>query len=78
MQNPHPPQPLKFLDFESNKNILAEIKKTRQEEYLINYLEGLGAKKILIEPNYFDRDYLSEFSSFYCITLKLISCFGAL
>ena len=61
MQNPHPPQPLKFLDFDSEENILTET--SPQGKYLINYLKDLSAKKILVEPNYFDRDYLAEFSS---------------
>ena len=65
MHNPHSPQPLKFSDFESDKDFLAEIEKTPQDRYLINYLKDLNAKKILLEPNYFDRDYLSEFSAFY-------------
>ncbi|HET7506347.1 MAG TPA: hypothetical protein VFK02_35250 [Kofleriaceae bacterium] len=29
------------------------------------YLHDLGARAIVIEPNYFDRDYLSEFEAFY-------------
>ena len=62
MFDSHPPQPLKFSDFESQKRILD---KNQQGQYLINYLGGLGAKSILIEPNYFDRDYLAEFSAFY-------------
>ena len=66
----HSPQPLEFLDFESEKTILTEISQSQQGKYLINYLKGLDAKKILIEPNYFDRDYLSEFSSFYSTSVS--------
>ncbi len=59
-------QSLKFLDFKSEKNPLIENKyQPQQVKYLIGYLRGLDVKTILIEPNYFDRDYLSEFSSFY-------------
>lgn len=61
----HQPHPLKFLEFELQCSVLSDIKNTPQGKYLINYLRGLGAKQILIEPNYFDRDYLSEFSVFY-------------
>ena len=62
MPIPHPPKPLIFSEFELAKSIL---NKDQQGEYLVNYLDGLKAQKVLIEPNYFDRDYLSEFSAFY-------------
>ncbi len=62
----HLPQPLEFLNFESKKNPLIENKcQLQQVKYLVGYLKGLNVKTILIEPNYFDRDYLSEFSAFY-------------
>ena len=51
--------------FEEGKERLTKNKKSKQTQYLLNYLQGLNVKRILIEPNYFDRDYLSEFSSFY-------------
>ena len=65
----HTPQALQFLDFDSEQNILTETQNTDQGRYLKRYLEGLDVKKILIEPNYFDRDYLSEFSAFYSISV---------
>jgi hypothetical protein len=34
-------------------------------EYLRCYLADLEARSIIEEPNYFDRDYLSEFTTFY-------------
>ena len=37
----------------------------RQSRYLLSYLGKLGAKTFILEPNYFDLDYLDEFSSFY-------------
>ena len=61
----HRPQPLQFLEFKTQCSVLSDIESTLQGKYLTNYLRGLGAKKILLEPNYFDRDYLSEFSAFY-------------
>lgn len=61
----HNPQALKFLDFDSKENPLTEFQNSQQGKYLVNYLKDLEAKKILLEPNYFDRDYLSEFSAFY-------------
>src|ERR1700759_479007 len=36
-----------------------------QAQYLRCYLHDLGASSVVIEPNYFDRDYLSEFATFY-------------
>jgi hypothetical protein len=38
---------------------------SRQVKYLRCYLHDLGARSVVIEPNYFDRDYLSEFEAFY-------------
>ena len=63
------PQALKFEDF-PNPPIFDELGKSDQVEYLKNYLKDLGAKKLLIEPNYFDRDYLSEFSTFYSTSTR--------
>ena len=65
MQHPHSPQELQFLNFNQTEFPLQEIKKSQQGDYLLNYLIDLGSKKILLESNYFDRDYLSEFSVFY-------------
>ena len=61
----HSPKPLEFLSFEDGKERLTKNKNSKQTQYLLNYLQDLKVKRILIEPNYFDRDYLSEFSSFY-------------
>ena len=63
----HSPKSLEILSFERGKERLTKTKtkNSKQTQYLLNYLQGLNVKKILIEPNYFDRDYLSEFSSFY-------------
>lgn len=36
-----------------------------QTRYLRCYLHDLSARSLVIEPNYFDRDYLSEFAAFY-------------
>ncbi|HEX4422498.1 MAG TPA: hypothetical protein VH165_31505 [Kofleriaceae bacterium] len=40
----------------------------KQAIYLRRYLEDLGAKTVVVEPYYFDRDYLSEFAAFYCVS----------
>ena len=63
------PEALKFEDF-PNPPIFDELGKSNQVKYLKNYLKDLGAKKLLIEPNYFDRDYLSEFSTFYSTSTR--------
>jgi hypothetical protein len=65
--------PLRFESFESNQNPLIETRdnlKSSQSKYLIKYLSHLGAKQLLIEDNYFDRDYLSEVSAVYCLSAK--------
>ncbi|QKG67053.1 hypothetical protein HP062_16525 [Pseudomonas sp. B14-6] len=36
-----------------------------QVSYLFNYLKALGAKSILLEPKYIDRDFLEDYSRFY-------------
>lgn len=49
---------------------LAEFESSRQGQYLRRYLAGLGAESVVEEPNYFDRDYLSEFSGFYGVAAR--------
>ncbi len=66
----HSPKSLEFLSFEEGKERLTKNKNSKQTQYLLNYLQGLNVKRILIEPNYFDRDYLSEFSSFYSTSVS--------
>lgn len=61
----HPPQELGFAPFGAG-DPLDEFTRTRQGQYVRRYLDDLGAKSILIEPTYFDRDYLAEFAAFYC------------
>jgi len=47
---------------------LSEIERFPQGRYLRKYLTDLGATSVLVEPAYFDRDYLDEFSKFYSIS----------
>lgn len=61
----HPPQTLDFAPFGAG-DPLDVYTQTRQGQYLRRYLDDLKAKSILIEPAYFDRDYLAEFAAFYC------------
>ncbi len=52
----------------SNDDLLVQLHDLPQAQYLRWYLADLGAKSILVESHYFDRDYLSEFASFYCMS----------
>lgn len=61
----HQPAGLRFSAFGS-ADPLGPFDGLRQVRYLRRYLDRLGAKVVLEEPNYFDKDYLSEFSAFYC------------
>jgi hypothetical protein len=47
---------------------LALLPSTHQVTYLRGYLADLGATSVLEEPQYFDRDYLSEFAAFYSVS----------
>ena len=64
----HRPQPLGFSAFNAAGDPLVRLERaaaSRQVKYLRCYLHDLGARGIVLEPNYFDRDYLSEFEAFY-------------
>lgn len=60
------PLPLTVADADGPDDPLFQLADLPQASYLRWYLADLGAASVLIEPNYFDRDYLSEFASFYC------------
>jgi hypothetical protein len=53
-----------------NGDPLHSLTPSTQVNYLIGYFHDLSASSILEEPNYFDRDYLAEFSAFYGISSK--------
>jgi hypothetical protein len=65
----HKPAQLRFEAFGGPRDPLgvldSAVSPRRQVQYLRCYLHDLGAATIVIEPNYFDRDYLSEFVAFY-------------
>lgn len=61
----HKGEALSVVLFESAKNPLQSLQPTAQLAYMKAYLIGAGAASVAIEPNYFDRDYLDEFSAFY-------------
>lgn len=42
-----------------------DILKKPQVDFLFHYLHDLGAKSILLEPDYQDKDYLEDFSRYY-------------
>lgn len=66
----HKPSDLAVVDFSSGSNPLNSLPSTPQQKYILSYLRSLGAAKALIEGNYFDRDYLSEFSVFYSLSSR--------
>lgn len=66
----HPALSLVFADFDSEDNPIQLFQKHNQTKYIKSYLQSLGAQKVLVEPNYFDRDYLSEFSAFYSLSSR--------
>src|SRR6266581_2505210 len=63
----HGPQPLLIHPFGAG-DPLALLPQTQQVQYLRAYFADLGAASILEEPQYFDRDYLSEFAAFYGVS----------
>ncbi|MGZ3724554.1 MAG: hypothetical protein ACXWQQ_02100 [Pseudobdellovibrio sp.] len=68
----NPPQNIlisAFSDQTANPLLYSE-NQSRQIKYLHKYLAGLHCKTIIVEPYYFDRDYLSEFSEFYSASAR--------
>ena len=62
---------LTLVRFGSARDPLVLLERARphpQVQYLRCYLDDLGTRTFLIEANYFDRDYLSEFEAFYATT----------
>jgi hypothetical protein len=60
----HSPQSWRVYAF-GGGDPLSLLPQSPQVAYLLCYLTDLGAAHVLEEPNYFDRDYLAEFSAFY-------------
>lgn len=58
-------KPLVVADFNSPDNPLNSLADSQQLRYIKSYLTGAGVVSVIVEPNYFDRDYLDEFSTFY-------------
>lgn len=59
---------LQLVDAGSSEDPLVRLQDVDQAKYLRWYLSDLGATTVVVEPLYFDRDYLSEFASFYCMS----------
>lgn len=67
------PAPLEFhklTDFASFRAALGIAIHPNQLSYVFQYLTAaeVGVKSVIVEPTYFDRDYLSEFSAFYSLS----------
>jgi len=60
---------ISVLAFSTSENPLRALK-CRQRIHLLQYLKDLGAETVVVEPEYFDRDYLAEFSAFYGVSAK--------
>jgi len=64
----HKPAKLEFHSF--GNDALTRLPCSGQVKYLQCYLTDLGAITAIEEQNYFDRDYLAEFSAFYSTSSK--------
>ena len=65
----HQPRRIKVTPFGQGE-LLSSLGDSSQTQYLRSYISDLGGNSVLEEPNYFDRDYLSEFSAFYSTSSK--------
>jgi len=66
----HIAKPLEVVGFDDPANPLNSLETTNQLAYISAYLRNLGVTFVLVEQNYFDRDFLSEFSSFYSLSAQ--------
>jgi hypothetical protein len=56
---------LEFYGFRDQEQPLNYLSETPQKQYLIQYLADLDVGSTVVEPSYFDKDYLDEFSVYY-------------
>lgn len=56
---------LEFYGFSDQEQPLNNLPETHQKQYLIQYLADLDVQSTVVEPSYFDKDYLDEFSVYY-------------
>lgn len=66
----HTSKELIFTSFDSQQNPLRDLPQIKQVQYLDVYLSELNASVVIEESNYFDRDYLDEFSAFYSLSSR--------
>lgn len=64
------PSPLLIEGFGDGDALDALVGESPQKKYLRCYLAELGASAVVVEPNYFDRDYLAEFQAFYSTSAR--------
>lgn len=64
----HGPEAIRIHAFGGGTDPLAQLPITQQVVFVRGYLADLGATTVLEEPQYFDRDYLAEFSAFYAVS----------
>ena len=71
-----PSSGLEFYAFNSHENPLLGTPPRSQFDYLLSYLGGLNAISVIEETNYFDRDFLAEYSAFYAAssTIRASKC----
>lgn len=61
---------LRFYNFSDEDPLSSLSNENTQKNYLLCYLDDLNATTVIEEPNYFDRDYLAEFSAFYSVSSR--------
>ena len=66
------PERLQFFTFGKDDPLtsISNSNESTQADYLLCYLDDLGASTVIEEPNYFDRDYLAEFAAFYSVSSR--------
>ncbi|MFN0149957.1 MAG: hypothetical protein ACKVU1_04485 [bacterium] len=62
--------PIRFFRFSDASNPIRVLSKGFQRDYTLAYLQDLGATSVVEEPLYFDRDYLSDFATFYAVSSR--------
>ena len=64
----HTAASLEFKAF--NQECFGDMQQSRQLQYIFCYLSDLRAVSLVVEPHYFDKDYLSEFAAFYSVSAR--------
>ncbi|WP_394823023.1 hypothetical protein [Pendulispora albinea] len=61
----HKPGRIQIVEFGEDGDPLTALDECTQRDYLRCYLHDLHVRWLLVEANYFDRDYLAAFKAFY-------------